>query len=282
MAEPQVMNAEETRTDVPAGGARLSVERAAIGYDTRTVSRDLTVSIPDGSFTVIVGPNACGKSTLLRGMARLLRPTEGRVVLDGADIHGYRAKDVARRLGLLPQTSTAPEGITVRDLVARGRFPYRRLLRQWSGADERAVAEAMDATAVTDLADKAVDELSGGQRQRAWVAMALAQDTGILLLDEPTTVLDIAHQIELLELFTDLHLAGRTLVAVLHDLNHAARYGTHLVAMREGAVVAQGAPSDIVTAELVEEVFGLACVVVPDPVSGTPSVAPLGRDRRRA
>jgi iron complex transport system ATP-binding protein len=282
MAEPQVMNAEETRTDVPAGGARLSVERAAIGYDTRTVSRDLTVSIPDGSFTVIVGPNACGKSTLLRGMARLLRPTEGRVVLDGADIHGYRAKDVARRLGLLPQTSTAPEGITVRDLVARGRFPYRRLLRQWSGADERAVAEAMDATAVTDLADKAVDELSGGQRQRAWVAMALAQDTGILLLDEPTTFLDIAHQIELLELFTDLHLAGRTLVAVLHDLNHAARYGTHLVAMREGAVVAQGAPSDIVTAELVEEVFGLACVVVPDPVSGTPSVAPLGRDRRRA
>jgi iron complex transport system ATP-binding protein len=210
------------------------------------------------------------------------RPTEGRVVLDGADIHGYRAKDVARRLGLLPQTSTAPEGITVRDLVARGRFPYRRLLRQWSGADERAVAEAMDATAVTDLADKAVDELSGGQRQRAWVAMALAQDTGILLLDEPTTFLDIAHQIELLELFTDLHLAGRTLVAVLHDLNHAARYGTHLVAMREGAVVAQGAPSDIVTAELVEEVFGLACVVVPDPVSGTPSVAPLGRDRRRA
>jgi iron complex transport system ATP-binding protein len=189
---------------------------------------------------------------------------------------------VARRLGLLPQTSTAPEGITVRDLVARGRFPYRRLLRQWSGADERAVAEAMDATAVTDLADKAVDELSGGQRQRAWVAMALAQDTGILLLDEPTTFLDIAHQIELLELFTDLHLAGRTLVAVLHDLNHAARYGTHLVAMREGAVVAQGAPSDIVTAELVEEVFGLACVVVPDPVSGTPSVAPLGRDRRRA
>jgi iron complex transport system ATP-binding protein len=144
------------------------------------------------------------------------------------------------------------------------------------------VAEAMDATAVTDLADKAVDELSGGQRQRAWVAMALAQDTGILLLDEPTTFLDIAHQIELLELFTDLHLAGRTLVAVLHDLNHAARYGTHLVAMREGAVVAQGAPSDIVTAELVEEVFGLACVVVPDPVSGTPSVAPLGRDRRRA
>jgi iron complex transport system ATP-binding protein len=282
MAEPQVMNAEETRTDVPAGGARLSVERAAIGYDTRTVSRDLTVSIPDGSFTVIVGPNACGKSTLLRGMARLLRPTEGRVVLDGADIHGYRAKDVARRLGLLPQTSTAPEGITVRDLVARGRFPYRRLLRQWSGADERAVAEAMDATAVTDLADKAVDELSGGQRQRAWVAMALAQETGILLLDEPTTFLDIAHQIELLELFTDLHLAGRTLVAVLHDLNHAARYGTHLVAMREGAVVAQGAPSDIVTAELVEEVFGLACVVVPDPVSGTPSVAPLGRDRRRA
>lgn len=261
--------------------ARLHVESATIGYDKRVISRGLSVAIPDESFTVVVGPNACGKSTLLRGLSRLLKPAEGRVVLDGADIHSFRAKEVARRLGLLPQTSIAPDGITVADLVARGRYPYQRLIRQWTETDEQAVAEAMDATAVTDLSGRLVDELSGGQRQRVWVAMALAQATGILLLDEPTTFLDITHQIELLELFTDLHLAGRTLVAVLHDLNHAARYGTHLIAMKDGAIVAEGTPGEIVTAELVEEVFGLRCLVVPDPVSGTPSVVPLGRDRRQ-
>lgn len=260
--------------------ARLNVESATIGYDKRVISEQLTLSIPDESFTVIVGPNACGKSTLLRGLARLLRPADGRVVLDGADIHSYKAKEVARRIGLLPQTSIAPDGITVADLVARGRYPYQKLIRQWTEADEEAVRKAMDATAVTPLSGRLVDELSGGQRQRVWVAMALAQETGILLLDEPTTFLDITHQIELLELFTDLNLAGRTLVAVLHDLNQAARYGTHLVAMKDGRVVAQGAPRDIVTAELVEEVFGLRCIVVPDPISGAPSVVPLGRDRR--
>ncbi|WP_200847215.1 ABC transporter ATP-binding protein [Microbacterium sp. 18062] len=261
--------------------ARLAVESATIGYDRRVISQGLTVSIPDESFTVIVGPNACGKSTLLRGLSRLLKPSGGRVVLDGADIHAYKAKEVARRIGLLPQSSIAPDGITVADLVARGRYPYQKLIRQWTETDEEAVLRAMDATSVTALSGRLVDELSGGQRQRVWVAMALAQETGILLLDEPTTFLDITHQIELLELFTDLNLTGRTLVAVLHDLNHAARYGTHLVAMKDGAVVAEGAPSDIVTAELVEEVFGLRCLVVPDPVSGTPSVVPLGRDRRR-
>jgi iron complex transport system ATP-binding protein len=265
----------------PPEATRLRAVSATLGYDRRVISQRLTVSIPDESFTVIVGPNACGKSTLLRGLSRLLRPSAGQVVLDGADIHGYRAKEVARRVGLLPQSSVAPDGITVADLVSRGRYPHQKLVRQWTDADERAVLRAMEATSVRELSTRLVDELSGGQRQRVWVAMALAQETGILLLDEPTTFLDITHQIELLELFTDLHLTGRTLVAVLHDLNHAARYGTHLIAMKDGAVVAEGAPSDIVTADLVEEVFGLRCLVVPDPVSGTPSIVPLGRDRRR-
>ncbi len=202
------------------------------------------------------------------------------MVLDGADIRDLKAKELARRLGLLPQTSIAPDGITVGDLVARGRYPYQGLIRQWTERDEQAVVQAMDATSVTELSGRLVDELSGGQRQRVWVAMALAQETGILLLDEPTTFLDITHQIELLELFTDLHHAGRTLVAVLHDLNHAARYGTHLVAMRDGRIVAEGPPSEIVTVEMVREVFGLECLVVPDPVAGTPQVVPLGRGPR--
>jgi len=263
-----------------ASDQRLHVDDATIGYDKRIISKDLSVSIPDSSFTVIVGPNACGKSTLLRALSRLLKPSVGRVVLDGADIRSYRTREVARRLGLLPQTSIAPDGITVADLVARGRYPHQTFIRQWIDADERAVAAAMAATGVSDLSTRLVDELSGGQRQRVWVAMALAQETGILLLDEPTTFLDIAHQIDLLELFTDLNKDGRTLVAVLHDLNHAARYGTHLIAMKDGAVVAEGTPAQIVTAELVEHVFGLRCLIVPDPVVGTPQVVPLGRSRR--
>ncbi len=262
--------------------SRLHVEGASIGYDKRIVSEDLSVSIPDRSFTVIVGPNACGKSTLLRGLSRLLRPSAGRVVLDGANIQSYKTKEVARRIGLLPQTSIAPDGITVADLVARGRYPHQGFMRTWTEADEQAVLDAMAAAAVTNLSGRLVDELSGGQRQRVWVAMALAQHTDILLLDEPTTFLDITHQIELMELFTDLNHAGHTLVAVLHDLNHAARFGTHLIAMKDGAVVAEGAPSQIVTAELVEEVFGLRCLVVPDPVVGTPHVVPLGRNRERS
>ncbi|CUU59429.1 iron complex transport system ATP-binding protein [Parafrankia irregularis] len=276
--DPAVARDVTTHTP-PPGGSRLRVESATIGYDRRIISEGLSVSIPDESFTVIVGPNACGKSTLLRGLSRLLKPSAGQVVLDGVAIQSYKTKEVARRVGLLPQTSIAPDGITVADLVARGRYPYQGFIRQWTEADERAVVRAMDQTAVTDLSGRLVDELSGGQRQRVWVAMALAQHTSILLLDEPTTFLDITHQIELMELFTDLHHVGHTLVAVLHDLNHAARYATHLIAMKNGAVVAEGPPSEIVTAELVEEVFGLRCLVVPDPVAGTPQVVPLGRDR---
>ncbi|PZF86137.1 ABC transporter ATP-binding protein [Jiangella anatolica] len=256
---------------------RLHVQSATIGYDRRVISRDLSVAIPDESFTVIVGPNACGKSTLLRGLSRLLKPSTGQVVLDGADIHSFKTKEVARRVGLLPQTSIAPDGITVADLVARGRYPHQGFMRQWTEADEQAVARAMDQTTVSDLSSRLVDELSGGQRQRVWVAMALAQHADILLLDEPTTFLDIAHQIELLELFSDLNRAGHTLVAVLHDLNQAARYGSHLIAMKDGQVVAEGTPDQVVNAELVEEVFGLRCLVVSDPVAGTPQVVPLGR-----
>lgn len=265
----------------PTRTPRLQLESATIGYDKRIISEHLSVAIPDESFTVIVGPNACGKSTLLRSLSRLLKPTAGQVVLDGADIHSFKTKEVARRVGLLPQTSIAPDGITVADLVARGRYPYQGFIRQWTEDDERAVLKAMHQTAVADLSGRLVDELSGGQRQRVWVAMSLAQHTDILLLDEPTTFLDITHQIELMELFTDLHTVGHTLVAVLHDLNQAARYGTHLIAMKDGRVVAEGRPDEVVTAELVEEVFGLRCLVVPDPVAGTPQVVPLGRERTR-
>ncbi|GAA1628870.1 ABC transporter ATP-binding protein [Leucobacter chromiireducens] len=260
----------------PVSRPRLHSTDATLAYDQRIISERLTVAIPDDSFTVIVGPNACGKSTLLRALARLLRPSSGQVVLDGRAVHSMPAKAFARSVGLLPQSSLAPDGIVVADLVSRGRYPHQGLIRQWSPDDARAVAAALAATHTTELSSRLVDELSGGQRQRVWVAMALAQDTPLLLLDEPTTFLDLAHQIELLELFRRLHGAGRTLVAVLHDLNHAARYATHIIAMKDGRVVAEGPPHEIVTAELVREVFDLECLVVPDPVAGSPMVVPLG------
>ena len=236
------------------------------------------MQIPRASFTVIIGPNGCGKSTLLRALGRTLKPRAGRVLLEGTPISTMKSKDVARRLALLPQSPIAPESITVGDLVARGRYPHQGLLRQWSAADARAVADALDATEVADLRDRYVAELSGGQRQRVWLAMALAQQTDLLLLDEPTTFLDIAHQFEVMDLCARLHEEGRTLVAVLHDLNQAARYATHLIAMKAGAVVAEGSPADVVTEPLVREVFGLACRVVPDPETGTPMVVPARRD----
>ncbi|MFF2535052.1 ABC transporter ATP-binding protein [Streptomyces cyaneofuscatus] len=265
--------------DAPAAApsqVRLRAEDITIGYDRRTISEHLSVAIPDGSFTVIVGPNACGKSTLLRGLSKLLRPSAGQVVLDGRAITSYKAKEVARTLGLLPQTSLAPDGITVADLVARGRHPHQKLIKQWSREDEAAVVRALAETGTTELSGRLVDELSGGQRQRVWVAMVLAQETPLLLLDEPTTFLDIAHQIELLELFRRLNREGRTLVAVLHDLNQAARYGTHVIAMKDGAVVAEGPPAELITEALVEEVFALPCRVIEDPVAHSPLVIPLG------
>lgn len=260
--------------------SRLRAQQVTLAYDQRVVAENLSITIPDGSFTVVVGPNACGKSTLLRALARLLRPRRGSVYLDGREISSYRSKEVARRLGLLPQTSVAPDGIAVLDLVARGRFPHQTVLRQWSTEDERVVAESLAATGVADLADRAVEDLSGGQRQRVWLAMALAQQTDLLLLDEPTTFLDVTHQVEVLDLCAELReTGGRTIVAVLHDLNQACRYATHLVAMSAGKIVAEGEPTAIVDADLVRDVFGLACRVIPDPETGTPLVVPLARQR---
>ncbi|OMI90560.1 ABC transporter [Streptomyces sp. M1013] len=260
---------------------RLSAENVTLAYDQRVIAEQLSVEIPDNSFTVIVGPNACGKSTLLRALSRMLKPSRGRVLLDGSVIQSMPAKQVARTLGLLPQSSIAPDGITVGDLVGRGRYPHQGILRQWSTEDERVVQESMAQTGISELADRYVDELSGGQRQRVWIAMALAQQTPLLLLDEPTTYLDIQHQIDVLDLCAELHEEqGRTLVAVLHDLNHAARYATHLIALRGGEIIAEGAPKDIVTADLVERVFGLRCQVIDDPETGTPLVVPAARKGR--
>ncbi|SFD22190.1 ABC transporter ATP-binding protein [Bacillus sp. UNCCL81] len=257
--------------------SRLWTENITIKYDNLVISRNLSVQIPDGSFTVIVGPNGCGKSTLLRTLSNLLKPSEGQILLDGKAITSYKSKEVARKLGLLPQSSTAPDGITVANLIAHGRYPYQSLIRQWTDEDEAAVISAMELTNTSDLSHRYVDELSGGQRQRVWVAMILAQQTPMLLLDEPTTYLDIAHQIELLELFKDLNQQGNTLVAVLHDLNHAARYADNIIAMKDGQVIAQGDPREIITAKLVEEVFGLKCIIIDDPVANTPLVVPLGK-----
>ncbi|GGF46769.1 ABC transporter [Marmoricola endophyticus] len=254
--------------------SRLSAEAVTLAYEHRTVSRDVTLRIPDRGFTVVVGPNACGKSTMLRALARLLRPQAGEVLLDGKALHTVRPRDAARQIGLLPQSSTTPDGIVVADLVARGRYAHQGLLRRWSSEDEDAVREAMETTGTAELAERRVDELSGGQRQRVQMATVLAQRTPLLLLDEPTTYLDIAHQIELLDLVARLHRQGTTVVAVLHDLQHAARYADHLVVMSDGDVVATGDPSLVLTAELVERVFGLPCLVIEDPVSGTPLVVP--------
>jgi iron complex transport system ATP-binding protein len=261
----------------------LDARALTLGYDAvHEVCSDLDVSIPPGRITAIVGANACGKSTLLRAMARLLKPRAGQVLLDGADIHGMRTRDVATRLGILPQAPVAPSGISVADLVARGRYPHQRLVRQWTPADEEAVAIAMRAADVLSLARRQVDELSGGQRQRVWIALALAQETDILLLDEPTTYLDLSHQIDVLDLLVDLNEElGRTIVMVLHDLNHAARYADHLIALRDGRIIAEGDPVEIVTPELVRDILDMDARISPDPVTGTPMVIPIGRHGER-
>ncbi len=258
--------------------SRLHGEKLRLGYGNHVVADGLTVAIPDGKFTAIIGPNGCGKSTLLRTLSRLMKPMHGQVWLDGSEIHRFATKEVARRVGLLAQNSTAPGDISVAELVARGRYPHQPMFSRWREEDSQAVERALKATNIEDLADQPVDTLSGGQRQRAWIAMVLAQETSILLLDEPTTWLDISHQIDLLELLRDLNQKqGYTLAAVLHDLNQACRYATHLIALRDGKIIAEGAPTEIVTPELIEAIYGLRCMIIEDPVAHTPLVVPLGR-----
>ncbi len=259
----------------------LRAEGLTLAYGEREVVHDLTLAIPDGQVTAVVGPNACGKSTLLRGLARLLPPARGRVLLDGVPVAQRPTREVARVLGVLPQQPLAPEGVTVAELVGRGRSPHHGLLDRWSGADDAAVAEALHLTRTLDLAERRLDELSGGQRQRVWIAMVLAQGTDVLLLDEPTTFLDVAHQVEVLDLLAELNATrGTTVVLVLHDLSLAARYADLLVVMAQGRVVAAGPPAQVLDAATVRRAFGLECVVVPDPVTGTPLVVPLGSARR--
>lgn len=262
--------------------ARLRGEQLTLGYGKKIIADNLSVAIPDGHFTAIIGPNGCGKSTLLRALSRLMTPRSGHVYLDGEYIHRYASKEVARRIGLLAQNATTPGDITVQELVARGRYPHQPLFARWRKEDDDAVKRAMQATGVTMLAEQSVDTLSGGQRQRAWIAMVLAQETQIMLLDEPTTWLDISYQIDLLELLSALNREqGYTLAAVLHDLNQACRYATHLIALRDGKIIAEGAPGEIVTAELIERLYGMRCTIIPDPVAGTPLVVPLGRHGQR-
>ena len=260
----------------------LEASAVTLGYGDRTIIEGLDLQVAPGRITAIVGANGCGKSTLLRSLARLMSPTSGQIVLDGKSVHSRPTKEVARVLGLLPQSPIAPEGIAVADLVGRGRHPHQKVLARWTAYDYEVVADALEATGISDLADRSVDELSGGQRQRVWIAMALAQQTDILLLDEPTTFLDVAHQVEVLDLLTDLSRArGTTIVMVLHDLNLAARYSDELVAMRRGTVHAIGAPSEVLTQSLVEDVFGMANQITTDPVSGKPMVTPIGRHHVR-
>ncbi|RDI43704.1 ABC transporter ATP-binding protein [Nocardia mexicana] len=264
-----------------AGADVLAAQGLVLNYGERSVIGGMDLELPGGAVTAIVGPNACGKSTLLRGFSRLLRPTGGTVTLDGADIHRMSARTLACRLGLLPQQPITPEAITVEALVRLGRYPHQRLLRPWSAGDQQAVLDALHRTGTSELRGQQVDRLSGGQRQRVWIALALAQDTDLLLLDEPTTFLDLRHQLEVLDLIADLHAtAGRTVVMVLHDLGQAARYADHLVVLDSGAVAAAGAPAEVLDAELVRTVFGVDCRVIPDPETGTPLVIPRSRAAR--
>jgi iron complex transport system ATP-binding protein len=256
----------------------LHTEHLSLGYDNACVLNDLNLAVRMGEVTALVGANGCGKSTLLRGLSRLLKPRGGQVILDGQNIWKLPAKQLARQMGILPQSPIAPEGLTVHELVAQGRYPHQGWLKQWSAEDEHIVEEAMTITQVREFANRPVDTLSGGQRQRAWIAMTLAQDSDLILLDEPTTFLDLAFQIEVLDLLHDLNVhRGKTIVMVLHDLNHACRYADTLIAVKDGAIAAQGTPSEVVTPHMVESVFGIACHIIPDPLSGTPLVIPMGR-----
>lgn len=248
------------------------------GYDNKTIIKGIELEIPSNKISVIIGANGCGKSTLLKTLAKLIKPSAGEITLDGKAISKIPPKQLARVLGILPQSPVVPEGITVADLIGRGRFPHQSLLSGWSKKDYEAVAEAMEIMNITEFANHDIDELSGGQRQRVWIAMALAQQTDILFLDEPTTFLDITYQVEILDLLTDLNRRyGTTIVMVLHDINLSARYADYIFALQEGKLVAEGEPSDIITDTLVKDIFGLNCTVIQDPISATPLVVPKGR-----
>jgi iron complex transport system ATP-binding protein len=253
----------------------LETKKLTLAYEGTPILRNIDLAIPPGKITVLVGANGCGKSTLLRGLARLLKAKSGKVYLDGKDISQLKSKTVAQKLAILSQSPVAPEGLTVRNLVAMGRYPYQNWLQQWSKEDEIKVEEALSITKTTEIADRLLNSLSGGQRQRAWIAMVLAQDTNILLLDEPTTYLDLAHQIELLDLLQQLHeTKGKTIVMVLHDLNLACRYADYLVAVKQGKIYAMGSPKQVMTEDMVQEVFGLKCRIIPDPLVHSPMCIP--------
>jgi iron complex transport system ATP-binding protein len=255
----------------------LRAENLSLSYDTLPIVKSLDLETPSGQVTALIGPNGCGKSTLLRGLARLLKPQQGSVLLDGQAIHSMPTKQLAKELGILPQAPVAPEGISVRELVAQGRYPHQDWFQQWSQADEEALQKALTLTGLLDLTDRSVDTLSGGQRQRAWIAMALAQETNILLLDEPTTYLDLAHQLEVLDLLRQLNKEGKTIVMVLHDLNHAASYADHLIALADGNIVAQGTPQEVITEKIVLDVFHVESRIIIHPITGLPLCLPLRR-----
>jgi iron complex transport system ATP-binding protein len=273
---------EDERMTAHGTSSGLRIEKATVGYGQRAVLEDLTLEIPAGRFTAIIGPNGCGKSTMLKAMARTLPVRAGRVMLDGDPLASQRSRAVARRLAMLPQEPVVPDGITVRGLVDRGRHPYRSALRRRLPGDGEAVEAAMAATGIAELADTLVTSLSGGQRQRAWIAMVLAQQTAHVLLDEPTSFLDIAHQIEVLHLCQDMRADGRTVLAVLHDLNQAARFADELVVLHRGRLIAQGAPADVIDEELLADVFGLDAQVARDPQTGSPLIVPRRRGGDRA
>jgi iron complex transport system ATP-binding protein len=261
----------------------MEAKAISLSYGTVPIFDDLSIRIPKGKITVLIGSNGCGKSTLLRSLARLLKPQRGTIVLDGHELAKLPTKEIAKRLAILPQGPIAPEGLTVLQLVKQGRYPYQKWLQQWSPEDERMVRMALEATGMEPFAECTVDALSGGQRQRAWIAMTLAQGTETILLDEPTTYLDVTHQIEVLDLLYELNeKEGRTVVMVLHDINLACRYAHHMVAVHEGAIYAEGAPEDIITADMIRKVFDLNCQVLQDPFYGTPLCIPFGQGRKIA
>jgi iron complex transport system ATP-binding protein len=261
--------------------AAIETNHLTLSYGDAIIIEELDLKIPKGEITVFIGGNGCGKSTLLRSIARLLKPKTGTVLLDGAAILSMSTKDVAKKMAILPQSPVAPEGLTVLQLVKQGRYPYQSWLKQWSREDEEKVTTALKVTGMEALKDRTVDSLSGGQRQRAWIAMTLAQDTEIILLDEPTTYLDMTHQIEILDLLFELNeKENRTIVMVLHDLNLACRYAHHIVAVKNRTIYAEGKPEDVITAKLVKNVFDMDCEVTTDPIFGTPLCIPYGKGRR--